>query len=111
LDFSQDLFSQLYVRNSTIDIDSFLITNRTTQGVSVGSKLFPEDIRSTALSFVFVFAQMGGSVFPIVTGVVAARAGVAILQPVLVSLLVAAAVSWVIVPKPKTVSNVELHQE
>ncbi|KAK0386437.1 hypothetical protein NLU13_6274 [Sarocladium strictum] len=80
-------------------------------GISLGSKLFPEQIHATALAMVFVFAQMGGSVFPIITGVISAAAGVAVLQPILVGLLVATAVSWLLVPRPKSTSNAALHQE
>ncbi|KDN70984.1 putative glucose and galactose transporter [Colletotrichum sublineola] len=58
-------------------------------GISVGSKLFPPEVRPTALSFVFVIGQLGGSIFPVVTGVIASRVGVGILQPVLVALIAA----------------------
>ncbi|RTE77831.1 hypothetical protein BHE90_007714 [Fusarium euwallaceae] len=80
-------------------------------GISVGSKLFAPRIRSTALSFVFVFAQLGGCLFPIITGLVAASAGVAVLQPVLCGLLTATAVTWLFVPMPKEGDNPALHQE
>jgi fucose permease len=60
---------------------------------------------------VFVFAQMGGSIFPIVTGVISAAAGVKVLQPILVGLLVSTAISWLLVPRPKSSSNRALHQE
>ncbi|KAJ9427669.1 major facilitator superfamily domain-containing protein [Fusarium oxysporum] len=63
-------------------------------GISVGSKLFNPRIQSTALAFLFVFAQLGGCLFPIITGLIAASAGVSILQPVLCALLVATSVSW-----------------
>ncbi|TXC08810.1 hypothetical protein FocTR4_00004141 [Fusarium oxysporum f. sp. cubense] len=63
-------------------------------GISVGSKLFNPRIQSTALAFVFVFAQLGGCLFPIITGLIAASAGVSILQPILCALLVATSVSW-----------------
>lgn len=82
-----------------------------TKGISLGSKLFPPDIHSTALALVFVFAQMGGSLFPIITGVVSANAGVAVLQPILVALLTATAISWLLVPSPKSTPNAALHQE
>ncbi|KAM0548033.1 hypothetical protein ACHAPJ_010091 [Fusarium lateritium] len=80
-------------------------------GISVGSKLFNPRIHSTALSFVFVFAQLGGCLFPIITGLVAASAGVKILQPVLCALLVATAIAWLFVPMPKESDNPTLHQE
>lgn len=82
----------------------------TTQGISVGSKLFPPRIHSTALALVFVIGQIGGSAFPIVTGVLATRVGVSVLQPILVGLYVATAVSWLLIPKPKT-ANAALHEE
>lgn len=78
--------------------------------MSLGSKLFPSNIQSSALALVFVFAQMGGSLFPIVTGVVSSSAGVKVLQPILVALLAATIASWLLVPRPKTV-NSELHHE
>ena len=81
------------------------------KGVSVGSKLFPPEIRSTALAFVFVFAQMGGSIFPVATGVLASHSGVAVLQPMLVGLLGATAIAWLLIPRPKATANPALHQE
>ncbi|VZI06397.1 unnamed protein product [Fusarium fujikuroi] len=80
-------------------------------GISVGSKLFNPRIQSTALAFVFVFAQLGGCLFPIITGLVAASAGVSVLQPVLCALLVATSVSWLFVPMPKQGDNPTLHRE
>ncbi|KAH7305840.1 major facilitator superfamily domain-containing protein [Stachybotrys elegans] len=79
-------------------------------GMSVGSKLFSQEIHSTALALIFVVAQMGGSALPIITGVIASRSGVAILQPILVGVLAATGVSWLLVPHPKT-SNAAFHQE
>lgn len=98
------------------------------QGISVASKLFPKSIQTTALGqlllcipvplqgfiflqypprltakcnlgFVFVIAQMGGSLFPTITGLIAANAGVKVLQPILVGLFVLVAASWWFVPK------------
>ncbi|EHK44471.1 hypothetical protein TRIATDRAFT_223880 [Trichoderma atroviride IMI 206040] len=80
-------------------------------GMSLATKLFPPAIRATALPFVFVFAQMGGSAFPIITGVVSANAGVKVLQPILVALLATTAVTWLLVPSPKATPNAALHQE
>lgn len=77
----------------------------------MASKLFEPSTRSTALAFVFVFAQSGGAFFPIVTGLIASSAGVGVLQPILISLLGATAISWLIVPRPKESGNAALHQE
>lgn len=68
-------------------------------GISVGSKIFPPEVRSSAIAFVFVIGQIGGSIFPIITGVIAAREGVRVLQPIMIGLLCATAVSWLLLPK------------
>jgi len=44
-------------------------------------------------------AQAGGSLFPSITGFIAGSAGVQILQPILVGLIVAMGISWLLVPK------------
>ncbi|KAG2421908.1 hypothetical protein HFD88_005884 [Aspergillus terreus] len=70
-------------------------------GISVASKLFAPDICSSALAFVFVLGQVGGSIFPAVTGIIAARSGVKVLQPILVGLLGATGVTWLFLPKTR----------
>lgn len=67
--------------------------------MSVGSKLFDKRIQPTALGFVFVLAQAGGSLFPALTGIIASQAGVKVMQPILVGLIVAMGISWALVPK------------
>jgi hypothetical protein len=57
-------------------------------------------------AFVFVLGQIGGSIFPAITGIIAARVGVKVLQPILVGLLGAAGASWLLLPK-----NAEVHRE
>ncbi|KAF2106825.1 major facilitator superfamily domain-containing protein [Lophiotrema nucula] len=68
-------------------------------GMSIGSKLFDKRIQPTALGFIFVLAQAGGALFPALTGVVASKAGVKVMQPMLVGLIVAMAIAWALVPK------------
>ncbi|KAF2683066.1 MFS general substrate transporter [Lentithecium fluviatile CBS 122367] len=68
-------------------------------GMSVGSKLFDKRIQPTALGFVFVLAQAGGALFPALTGVIASRAGVKVMQPILVGLIVATGFAWALVPR------------
>ncbi|KAK3715692.1 hypothetical protein LTR37_006917 [Vermiconidia calcicola] len=79
----------------------FLLGPSFAAGVSVGSKLIPSELQSWGLSLIFVVAQAGGAIFPAVTGVIAARAGVGTLQPILVGLLAAMVVSSFIVPDPR----------
>lgn len=46
-------------------------------------------------------AQAGGTIFPAITGIIAQTAGVAVLQPMLVGLIIAMGVAWALVPKVK----------
>lgn len=48
---------------------------------------------------VFVVAQAGGAIFPSLTGLVATHAGVKVLQPIVVGLIIATAAAWALVPK------------
>lgn len=47
-----------------------------------------------------MIGQIGGSMFPAITGLIASKAGVKVLQPILVGLCSATAVAWLLVPKP-----------
>ncbi|TPX17269.1 uncharacterized protein E0L32_012259 [Thyridium curvatum] len=80
-------------------------------GMSVAQKLFSPNFRPTAMGFLFVIAQLGGSLFPIITGVIAGSSSVSVMQPILVGLMVATTVSWLLVPKAKASGNDALHQE
>ncbi|KAL3465032.1 major facilitator superfamily domain-containing protein [Aspergillus heterothallicus] len=68
-------------------------------GISVAFKMLTVDIRSSALAFIFVLGQVGGSLFPAITGIIASRVGVSVLQPMLVGLLGATGVTWCLLPK------------
>lgn len=72
-------------------------------GVHVASEAFPRKVRTSALGLVFVGAQLGGSVFPAVTGAVVGRWGVGVLQPVVVGTIVAMGVGWWVIPKKRGV--------
>lgn len=50
-------------------------------------------------AFVFVLGQVGGSIFPAITDILAARSGATVLQPILVGLLGATGISWLLIPK------------
>ncbi|DAA77910.1 TPA_exp: putative MFS transporter [Trichophyton benhamiae CBS 112371] len=67
-------------------------------GMSVASKLIPTHIHTAALGLIFVVAQAGGTVFPAVTGAIASKAGVSVLQPILVGLIALMGLSWAFVP-------------
>ena len=50
-------------------------------------------------ALVFVIAQAGGALFPAITGLIASKAGVGVLQPILIGLIIAMGASWALVPK------------
>ncbi|OCL07199.1 MFS transporter [Glonium stellatum] len=79
----------------------FLLGPYFATGVSIGTKLLPHKIHACALGLVFVIAQAGGAIFPAITGLIATKAGVEVLQPILIGLIVAMGSSWVLVPAPK----------
>lgn len=85
----------------TVSFMGFLLGPAFATGMSVGSKLIPAELQPSGLAMIFVMAQAGGAIFPAITGVVAAGAGVGTLQPILVALLAAMAVSWTLVPDPR----------
>lgn len=82
-----------------VSLMGFLLGPYFPAGVSVGTKLLPKDIHTPALSFIFVVGQSGGTLFPVITGVIAAKAGVGVLQPIVIGLIVAMAASWAMVPR------------
>ena len=47
---------------------------------------------------IFVVAQAGGAIFPSLIGLVAAKAGVSVLQPIVVALIVIMGITWYFVP-------------
>ncbi|KAI0123000.1 major facilitator superfamily domain-containing protein [Xylariales sp. AK1849] len=68
-------------------------------GMSVASKVFPRKSQAAALGFVFVLAQAGGAIFPSLTGLIATSAGVAVLQPIVLALIIAGGVCWWMIPR------------
>lgn len=54
---------------------------------------------------------MGGAFFPIVTGSLALRYSVGVLQPMLVVLFACMTISWMVIPKVKQANNAALHHE
>ena len=64
---------------------------------------------SIFLGFVFVMAQAGAAIFPSFTGLIATKAGVQVLQPVILGLIAAGGICWLLIPKvPQRVDEPEL---
>ena len=52
----------------------------------------------TTTGFLFVIAQAGAAIFPSITGIIATRAGVAVLQPIVLALIVLSGIFWWLIP-------------
>ncbi|KAL7271777.1 hypothetical protein RUND412_005440 [Rhizina undulata] len=68
-------------------------------GISIMTKLLPRELHTAAIGFSSTVGMAGSAAFPFMTGAVAAKAGVGVLQPILVALLVGMGVFLVFVPK------------
>ena len=68
-------------------------------GISVATKLLPRELHVAAVGFMATTGQAGSAAFPFLTGAVAAKVGVQVLQPILASLLAAMAILWAMVPR------------
>ncbi|KAJ3053516.1 hypothetical protein HK097_004110 [Rhizophlyctis rosea] len=65
------------------------------QGVQVTTNLLPADLHVIGISFIFVMGQIGGALFPYITGLISESHTVSILPPMLVALVAATLISWV----------------
>ena len=99
------LVPNLIVNAVAVCLMSFTLSTFFPTGMSVGSKLFPKERQSSALGLVFVVGQAGGALFPSLTGLLATRVGVQVLQPVSLGLLTLTGASWALVPKLSIVVN------
>ncbi|KAF2226020.1 major facilitator superfamily domain-containing protein [Elsinoe ampelina] len=97
------LIPNIIAASVAISVFGFFLGPFFAAGVSVASRLFSDNIKSSALGFVLISGQMGGNAFPAITGLVAGRVGVQVLQPILVGLLGATAVSWSLVPRKESI--------
>ncbi|KAF4552815.1 Bypass of stop codon-like protein 4 [Elsinoe fawcettii] len=71
-------------------------------GINVAGRLVPRKIRSAALGFIFVLAQAGGAFFPSLTGLIAQKSNVGVLQPIVLALILCAMIFWYLVPRAPT---------
>ncbi|KAH7131299.1 major facilitator superfamily transporter [Dactylonectria macrodidyma] len=67
-------------------------------GVMMATKLLPKRMHVSAIGFAIAIGGIGGTVFPYIIGALAARTGVAVLQPVVLILLVLEIIVWLCLP-------------
>ncbi|EJU05957.1 MFS general substrate transporter [Dacryopinax primogenitus] len=66
--------------------------------VGTGQRLFPAWLLTGCIGWIASFGQAGSAVFPFLTGALAQKYGIQVLQPVLVAMIVAEAAIWSVIP-------------
>ncbi|KAL4977737.1 major facilitator superfamily domain-containing protein [Aspergillus desertorum] len=69
-------------------------------GLYVLTQVVPQELHLGAIGFAASFGSVGCAAFPFLTGAIASRAGVEVLQPIMIGLLIGIAFFWAAVPKP-----------
>lgn len=85
-----------------ISVLGFLIGPFFPTGISVALKLIPREIHVPAVGFMASTGQAGSAAFPFLTGAIAAKKGVQVLQPILLALLAVMMILWKLMPKVGT---------
>lgn len=67
--------------------------------VMLTAKLLPKHIHVSAIGFAMAMGGTGGTVFPFAIGAIAAQKGVAVLQPIILSLIAVITVVWLSFPR------------
>jgi len=67
--------------------------------MNVTAKIVPKWILTGSIGWIASFGQAGSAVFPFITGVLAQKRGVKVLQPILLGMLASLIVVWSLVPK------------
>lgn len=70
-------------------------------GLSVLTKLLPRELHVGGIGFSATVGQAGSAAFPFLTGAIASKAGVKVLQPIMVALLAGMGILWAIMPRVK----------
>ncbi|KAG0640358.1 major facilitator superfamily domain-containing protein [Tuber brumale] len=68
-------------------------------GISVATKVLPRELHVASIGFTATMGQAGSAAFPFLTGAIAAKSGVKVLQPMLVGLLAGMAIFWALIPR------------
>ncbi|KAL4798276.1 major facilitator superfamily domain-containing protein [Aspergillus venezuelensis] len=69
-------------------------------GLYVLTQVIPQELHLGAIGFTASFGSIGCAAFPFMTGAIASRAGVEVLQPIMIGLLLGITFFWALVPRP-----------
>ncbi|BAE56926.1 MFS transporter [Aspergillus flavus] len=73
-------------------------------GLYVLTQVVPEDLRIGALGLTASLGQAGAAAFPFMTGAIASRAGVEVMQPIMLGLLIGIGLFWALLPRQRAIS-------
>ncbi|KAE8371434.1 major facilitator superfamily domain-containing protein [Aspergillus bertholletiae] len=73
-------------------------------GLYVLTQVVPEDLRIGALGLTASLGQAGAAAFPFMTGAIASQAGVQVMQPIMLGLLIGIGLFWASVPRQQAIS-------
>lgn len=68
-------------------------------GLYVLTEIVPQELHVGAIGFTASLGQAGSAAFPFMTGAIASKAGVQVLQPIMVGLLIGIGIFWAFIPK------------
>ncbi|EIT74024.1 hypothetical protein AFCA_001613 [Aspergillus flavus] len=72
-------------------------------GLYVLTEIVPQELHVGAIGFTASLGQAGSAAFPFMTGAIASKAGVQVLQPIMVGLLIGIGIFWAFIPKQGTI--------
>ncbi|KAL4784717.1 major facilitator superfamily domain-containing protein [Aspergillus varians] len=72
-------------------------------GLYVLTQVIPPELHLGAIGFTASFGSAGCAAFPFLTGAIASRAGVEVLQPIMIGLLIGMTTFWALVPKQRRI--------
>lgn len=93
------LVPQFYVSVVAVALQGFFLGPLFPAAVLVASKLLPRHQHVVVIGFAAAFGGCGAAVLPFVTGLLASGAGVQVLQPIVLALLVAILAIWLCLPR------------
>ncbi|GAQ43458.1 putative MFS transporter [Aspergillus tubingensis] len=73
-------------------------------GLYVLTTVIPKELHVGAMGFTASLGQAGSAAFPFLTGAVASQAGVQVLQPIMLGLLIGIAFFWCLVPRQRPIT-------
>ncbi|TKA82369.1 hypothetical protein B0A55_01412 [Friedmanniomyces simplex] len=93
------LVPQFYVSAVAVSLQGFFLGPMFPAAMVACTKLLPKHLHVSGIGFAAAFGGSGGAIFPFAVGAIAQRAGVQVLQPVVVALLVVIWGMWMGLPR------------